>query len=188
MKFFTDIMHDLDAYYLEPRSRFELYAEHLEQIKSKLPERVYEFAAAPWHYDHGEKGPHDSWLESLTIFEPSGGERNSERSIEIEAKLLSGYHDRILTLHYFGVRKYKIQSPARYKHLPSYKTGHGDWLYDEFHISRSGRVIHEVRFSRGSTWWIECDDMEFKSEPIPGSEARFHGFDRKKHTDQSRDV
>lgn len=166
MRFFTDIMHDPDAYNLESPNRFELYARHLESIKPKLPSRVYEFAAAPWHYDDGTEGLHDSWLESMTIYEPSSGERQHERSIEIEAKLLSAYHDRILTLRYFRVRKYKIQTPAKFKYLPSAKTGHGDWLYDEFDVSRSGFVIHEVRFSRGSTWWIECADLEFRAELI----------------------
>lgn len=159
-------MHDPDAYYLESPSRFELYAQHLERIKSRLPEHVYEFASAEWYYDNGELGPHDAWLESLTIFEPSAGERHQERTIEIEAKLLSAYRDRLLTLRYIGVRKYKFQTPARFKHLPSYKTGHGDWLYDEFDVSPSGFVIHEVRFSRGSTWWIQCADVQFKADPI----------------------
>lgn len=176
MKFFN---YDADADYVEIRSRFEQYLQHLEAIKSKLPARVYEYAVASWRYDHGEVGLHDSWLESLNIFEPSSGQRHQERKIEIEAKLLGAYHDRILTLHYFGVRKYKIQSPAGYIDPPSHKTGHGDWLYDEFNLSRSGRVVHEVRFSRGSTWWIECDDMEFTADPIPEMESCFHGFDLK---------
>ena len=73
MRFFTDIMHDPNADYAEIQARFDAYSAHIETIRDRLPINVYEFAAAPWHYDDGKEGLHDSWVESLVIEELSSG-------------------------------------------------------------------------------------------------------------------
>src|SRR5262249_22338091 len=160
MRFFTDIMHDPNVDQAEIVACFDAYAAHLKSIRDRLPGRVYEFATADWHYDDGTKGLHDSWVESLKIEETSAGDRQRERSIEIVLRLLSAYRNRHIEVRYHDVRKYRLITPARFRYPPSFKTGHGDWLYDEIDLSRGGFVIHRVRFSRGSTWHIECRDFE----------------------------
>jgi len=163
MRFFTDLIYDKDVGPAEIQSRFDAYGAHLERIRPRIPIHVYEFAAASWHYDDGTQGLHDSWVESLIIEEPSSGARSEQRSIEIRVKLLSAYHDRVIGLKYKNVRKYELQTPPGFKELPGHTTSHGDWLYDEFDVSEEGFVIHEVRFSLGSTWLIECSDIEIES-------------------------
>ncbi len=165
MRFFTDIMHDPDIDRSEIKARFDAYYQRIESIREQLPVGVYEFAAAPWHYDNGEQGLHDSWVESLIVDEVASEDNLQERSLQIRVRLLSAYQDRRIELYYKNVRKYRLQTPSRFKYPPSYKTGHGDWLYDEIDVSRSGFVVHEVRFSRGSRWLIECEDIEIFFSP-----------------------
>ena len=166
MRFFTNIMHDPDIDQREIDARFEAYYRHLEAIRNRLPASAFNFASAPWHYDDGEQGLHDSWVEALVIEETLAGERHNERSIQIHARLLGAYHNRRIDLHYKNVQKYDLFTPSRFKHPPSYKTGHGDWLYDEIDVSTARFVIHRVRFSRGSRWLIECEDIEMTATPV----------------------
>ena len=164
MRFFTDIMHDADP--AEIAARFDAYFEHLESIRDRLPARVYEFAAAPWHYDSGERGLHDSLVESLVIEEIASGDRHQARSIQIRVALLSAYHDRRIELAYRRVYKYELFTPSSFSLPPRGKTGHGDWLYDEIDVSSDGFPVHEARFSRGARWLIECEDIEMTSTTI----------------------
>jgi hypothetical protein len=163
MRFFTEIMHDPDVDPAEIRAVFDAYKVHLEAIRDRLPIHVYEFAAAPWHYDDGKLGLHDSWVESLIIEEISSGSRHEKRSIQIRVKLLGAYHDRYIELIYKNVWKYKLRVARDF--LGS-EIGHGDWLYDEFDLSRKGFVIHKVRFRTGSTWQINCRDLTVNFIPI----------------------
>jgi hypothetical protein len=56
---------------------FQDYRNFLLSVKERLPPSAYEFAAAPWHYDHeNHRCPHDCWVESLLIREPSSGARH----------------------------------------------------------------------------------------------------------------
>jgi hypothetical protein len=165
MRFFTNVMHDPEVNPTEIRTIFESYKAHLEAIRDRLPIQVYEFASAPWHYDGGEQGLHDSWVESLLIEELSSGSRHQKRSLQIRVKLLGAYHDRYIELTYKKVRKYKLKA-IKDKDVPMSNIGHGDWLYDEFDVSRKGLVIHKVRFRSGSTWQINCRDLEVNFIPI----------------------
>jgi len=147
-------------------ARFEAYAEYLESIRDRLPESAYAFAAAPWHYDFSDpRCPHDSWVESLTVSEPSSGERRQQRSVEIAVRLLGAYHDGHILLTYKSVRGYLLNSLH-----DSHGAGHGDWLTDEIRLSDSGLVLHEVEFSRGGRWVIECKDVAYEWEQAEGGE------------------
>lgn len=41
-------------------------------------------------------------------------------------------------------------------------TGDGDWLYDEIRLSQRGYVLHEIEWSCGSRWLIECGDVSYR--------------------------
>ena len=149
---------------------FDAYREYLESIRGRLPAAAYAFAAAPWHYDFSDRRcPHDSWVESLIVSEPSSGDRRQHRAIEIAARLLGAYHDYHLLLTYKAVRGYLLQTPQDHA-PPRPGAGHGDWLADEIRLSEAGLVLHEVEFSRGGRWVIECEDMTYKWEPAKEGE------------------
>lgn len=142
--------------------RFDAYAEYLESVRGRLPASAYAFASAPWHYDFADRRcPHDSWVESLTISEPSSGDRRQHRSLEIAVRLLGAYHDGHISLTYKVVHSYLLKSPYEYAG-PPLDVGHGDWLADEIRLSDRGLVLHEVEFSRGGRWLVECEDVTYE--------------------------
>jgi hypothetical protein len=147
-------------------ARFAAYQDYLQSIRQKLPTATYEFAIADSHYNpEAHECPHDSWVESLNVSEPSSGERWQYRSIAINLRLLGAYHDGHINLEYREVRSYSLQTPATFK-MPPLGVGHGDWLTDEIRLSERGLVLHEIEFSRGSTWLIECEDIFYEWQPI----------------------
>jgi hypothetical protein len=138
------------------------YRAYLESVREKLPTSTYEFAAAFWHYDHHDhRCPHDAWIESVLIQEPSSGTRHQVRETAITVKLLGAYHDGYLELIYPGVRSYSLSGEPSRKP----KIGHGDWLIDEVRLSDNSLVLHEILFSTGSRWLIECRDIEVRWTP-----------------------
>lgn len=130
-----------------------------------MPRSAHEFASAAWHYDTADaRSLHDSWVDSLVIREPAGGDRHEIRSLEIELRLLGPYHDGQTTLIYQEVHSYLLDTPFEF--VSPQRMGHGDWLCDEVRLSQRDHVIHEVEFSRGGRWVIECRDIEWTSEPF----------------------
>lgn len=140
------------------------YAQYLESIRDRLPRSAFEFATGNWRRSEDHYSLHDSWVECLTISESSSGNRREDRSLEIQVRLLGAYHDGYTTLKYHQVQSYSLSTP-REPSLPSFDVGHGDWLHDEIRLSDRGFVLHEVEFSRGSRWTIECKDIERTWEP-----------------------
>jgi|SRR5882724_1226479 len=144
----------------EWRTARQRYSDHLESIKDKLPQSTYQFATAEWHYDGlHHRSPHDGWLEFVTVREPSSGDRNQYRTIEIHIRLLAAYHDGYIDLSYFDVRSYSLTAAMADFHPDMNNKGHQDWLYDEIRLSDRGNVLHEIEWSRGDHWVIECKDI-----------------------------
>jgi hypothetical protein len=162
MSFILDIP-DLDPRgpYEEIKRRRDAYKQYLESIRGSLPESAYAFAtAAPFRRDGSL---HDSWVEALTISESSSGERSHIRRAGIRVRLLGAWHDGYIRLRYEGVRRYSL---VAHDLAPGPGTAHGDWLAaDEVRLSEAGLVEHEVRFSSGARWLIECADIEHGWEP-----------------------
>ena len=150
----------------EWQSGWSAYCAYLESVKGQLPGAAYEFAAAPWHYDFSDdRSPHDSWLEALIVREPASGDRNEGRSVEISARLFAAYHNGHIELKYSDVRGYSLFSGV------TDGSGHVDWLYDEIRLSERGRVLHEVEWSGGGRWLIECGDVVYRWIPLAAEAA-----------------
>jgi hypothetical protein len=146
------------AFLLLLRKNHEAYRAYLEAIKHQIPSAVYDFATADWHYDHRDpKCPHDAWVKELRIKE---AESDETRHTQIEVDLVAALGFRSLKLTYLDVSSYKLGSP---------EVRHGDWLTDEIHLSKAGRVVHEIEFASGARWTIECRDIRFEEvlEPSP---------------------
>ncbi len=147
------------------RANWQRYRDYLESIRDSMPRSAHEFAAAPWHYDTADaRSLHDSWVDSLTIREPAEGKRHEIRSLEIEIRLLGPYHNGKTVLVYRDVQSYSLDTPVGFVSRPY--VGHGDWLCDEVRLSERNHVLHEIEFSRGSHWIIECADIDCVWEPV----------------------
>ena len=143
------------------------YRNYLESVKRRLPMAAYEFATATWHFNpESHRDLHDSWLEAIIISEPSTGDRSQYRTIDITIKLLGPYHDGNIEITYRKVRSYSMVGTLDGSEAGE---GHGDWLYDEIRLSARGCVLHEIEWSRGGDWLIECEDFEHRWMPFEKS-------------------
>lgn len=117
-------------------------------------------AQSDWYYGFSDhRAPHDAWLEWVQFEEPTSGERNQVRHLSLRLRLLGAYHDQWLEFFYPRVFAYEMSNADS-------NTGHGDWLYDEFRLSPTGHLLHEIEWagkaaSDGSRWLIEASDVEF---------------------------
>lgn len=140
---------------------FQRYREYVASSRKQFPPGGYALAVSDWYFDPREhRCPHDAWLESATIFESATGERAELRAATIRIRLLGAYHDGFIELFYPHVFAHSLNTP-------SCEHGLGDWLYDEFRVSPSGHLIHEIEWlgsSRNvdSHWIIEASDVEFQ--------------------------
>ena len=142
----------------DPVKAFRLYKGYIQSKQDNLPKSVYELATSDWYYNFNDhKCPHDAWLESALIYEPSQGERQEIRTTQITVKLLGAYHDGHIEIKYKNVKSAIIKAFA-------VKSGHHDWRYDEFRLSENGLFLHEIEWCAledTANWIIEAEDMEF---------------------------
>jgi hypothetical protein len=135
----------------------ENYAGYLETVRDNMPSDAFTFASASWHYNpEDHRCPHDSWLQKLTIDEAASGARSEVRSVDISVRLLGAYQDGWIDLTYSDVTNYSLGFTQAGS---STNQGHGDWLIDEVRMSDRMQVIHEVVFSTGARWLIECRNV-----------------------------
>ena len=139
-------------------THFDQYFEYLERIKNKLPKSLYEFAADQSRYTlTGPQTTHDSWLVFITVQEDAPTEENGLRPIRIELRLLGPYHDRYFDFSYQRISNYTFDLPKS-SNLPPY-SGHGDLLFQEFRLSDDNKLCHELQFSSGRRFYVECDQI-----------------------------
>lgn len=145
-------------------SRYKEYRKYLDSIREELPKSASNFALADWRLNPANhRCPHDSWVEYIKIYEVSSGERQENRIIEIEVKLLGAYHDGYLQLNYKNAFKYSLSKSDSSENPEEWlynHENHGDWLYDEIRLSEKGLVLHEIEFRHKADWIIECEDIE----------------------------
>jgi hypothetical protein len=147
--------------YEEWQSGWSNYCAYLESVKNRLPPSAYDFASAPWHYDFDDhRAPHDGWVDEIVIRESTMGEQKENRALEIVVRLFGAYQDGHIELRYSEVQSYLLASGD------TIGLGHGDWLYDEIRLSDRERVLHEVEWSRGNRWLIECRDVTYEWRPL----------------------
>lgn len=120
---------------------FRRYREYLESVKDSFPPSAYALATSDWYYDHNDhRCPHDAWLETLCLTEPSSGSPHQKRTLSLQLRLLGALHDGYVQLRYPRVFSYRLD-------IHDGEMGHRNWRYDEFRVSEEGRLIHEIE------WW-----------------------------------
>jgi hypothetical protein len=152
------------AYYLQNERSVDVvgayrrYQQYLREHQEEFPPSAFTLATAEWYQNPSDhRCPHDARLEHVIISETVSNEKN--RSTSIRVRLLAAYHDGYIEFLYPRVITYVLESVSS-------NSGLGDWLYDEFRLSSSGNVIHEVEWAgplhdRGSRWIIEASDVQF---------------------------
>jgi hypothetical protein len=135
---------------------FERYAEYLHAHKTQFPPSAYALTTSDWYFNFQDRRcPHDSWLEAISVCEPSEGKRNEIRASKITVLLLGAFQDGQIEFVYSDVQSYSLS-------MENLRQGHGDWRYDEFRLSESGKVIHEIEwasFGANGRWLIEASDV-----------------------------
>ena len=143
---------------IDPNAAWKAYQRYIEQNRQLFPDGALELVTSDWYFDSQDhRCPHDSWLEWCRLGETATGARKEVRRSSFAVRLMGAYHDGYIELHYPVVYSLSLSS-ARLER------GHGDWRYDEFRISDSGKLVHEIewRSSDGdSRWLIEASDVEF---------------------------
>jgi len=121
--------------------------------------RAYALATSDWYFNFNDRRcPHAGWLESLTLLEPSSGERNEIRHLSLSVRLLGSYHDGYIDLYYPRVYGYTLK-------FDDGDGGHRDWRYDELRVSQHGHLVHEIEWCKldeTGRWLIESSDVEFR--------------------------
>ena len=152
------------AYYLTKErtadcgKAYRRYQEYLKENRHQFPTGAFALGTAGWWQDAKDhRSPHDAWLENLTMSEPSTGARSEKRTTTIRVRLLGAYHDGFIELLYPRVFSYSFNGGSA--------QGMGDWLYDEFRLSRTGHCIHEIEWSNGPRWIIEASDIKYQWLP-----------------------
>ncbi len=149
----------------DPGGAFARYRDYIAAERERFPPGALALATSHWYYgadDH--RAPHDSWLLSATLEEVGRGERNEDRAVSLRVRLLGAYHDLELEFFYPQVRSYSFTHGALDVSL-----GHGYWRYDEFRVTRDGKLLHEIEWSppdNEGTWLIEADDVEFSVKDL----------------------
>jgi hypothetical protein len=113
-----------------------------------------------WYtFPEDHRAPHDSWVQAITISEPSSGDRHEHRGLQIHIQLLGAYHDGIIEFIYKGVKSYSLQGMSDV-------AGHGDWLEDDVQVKRHDYLTHAITFANGK-FEIEAEDADYKWTPLP---------------------
>jgi hypothetical protein len=161
MKFFN---LDIPLGFVEELGRYEAY---LAEIAERLPAEALGFARAPWRYDHSHPlCPHDLRIDQILVQDSAPDDFDEHRAASVKVILRRRYPTGKLVLEYSGVVAYSLQLLERGKLPPRTKGSHGDWLIDEVRLSESGGVEHEIEFSNGGTWLVECATLSYQ-EVVP---------------------
>jgi hypothetical protein len=150
----------------EMLANFERYRAYLADSRTRFPANAYALAIAGWYYDFNDhRCPHDAWLEQVMIREDAADETGGARAVSVEVRLLGAYHDGHIYFRYPRVFAYRLDAWDSGE-------GHRDWRYDEFRLSETGHVLHEVEWAGAagtSRWLIEASDVQMRWEPVPAA-------------------
>lgn len=147
----------------DPRGSFESYTAYIETERHRFPCTALALLDSDWYFGFSDhRAPHDAWLEDVRVSESRPADDDSRPETTIHVRLLGAYHDGIIEFIYTGVTSYALQMPDLHR-------GHCDWRYDEFRVSESGHLIHEIEWCGSmdsGRWLIQARDVTHSWHPF----------------------
>ncbi len=147
----------------DPQGSFERYTEFIESERHRFPPSAMALIDSDWYFGFSDhRAPHDSWLQDVRVTEARSHDEDLPAETIIYIRLLGAYHDGIIELTYSGVTSYSLQ-------MTDLSRGHCDWRYDEFRISDTGDLIHEIEWCGAmdtGRWLIQARDVTHSWHPI----------------------
>jgi hypothetical protein len=138
---------------------FENYEAYLAEHAKDFPPHAHALATSDWYYTFLEKAPHDARLVTLKIGE--GGSFEASLVPKITIRLLDARDQGFIEFEYPEVYAYNLSFTGG-------SSGHLDWRYDEFRITESGHVLHEIEWwgpIETGRWLIEASDVVYSWSP-----------------------
>jgi hypothetical protein len=158
------ILHDQRMSDDFSEDNWERYLAYLESVRDRMPPSAYALASAEWHGSFSDhRSAHDARLVEAALGESAGAAgRFPKAPPSLRIRLLNAWGTGYIELRYPEVYSYQLA-------LGDGRSGHQDWLYDEFRLTDDGHVRHEIEWwGRGETgrWIIEASDVEHAYLPI----------------------
>lgn len=138
---------------------FRRYRHYLEAERHHFPSGALALATSDWYFNFEDhRCPHDAWLQHVVVHETGRGERQEQREVAVSIQLLGAYHDLVLTFTYASAYRYVLDGRQ-------VGEGHADWRYDEFRVTETRHLVHEIEWSGASEigrWLIEAEDVRLE--------------------------
>ncbi len=146
-----------------PVEAFALYAAYIESERHRFPAGALALLDSDWYFGFSDpRAPHDAWLQSVQVIETRADGSDSSPETNLDIRLLGAFHNGIIQFTYAGVTSYTLN-------MHDLARGHRDWRYDEFRISESGYLIHEIEWfgpSETGRWLIQARDVTHTWHPF----------------------
>jgi hypothetical protein len=141
------------------RRDFARYQAYVRENRSRFPKSAYSLVSSDWYFNSTDhRCPHDARFVSFQLAERSNSE---ESSLNLEISLENAYQDGRIVLRYPRVFRYSFAFGAE-------SVGHSDWRYDEFRVTETGHLLHEIEWwhrQETARWLIEADDVLYEWRP-----------------------
>ena len=139
------------------RAAFARYEAYLAEQKARFPKKAYALATSNWYFSFDDqRAPHDARLRSVTLTDAEPAEKDGLLQSSIRVSLFGAQSDVVIEFTYSGVIAYSLSASMVLQ-------GHCDWRYDEFRLSATGNLIHQIEWwgaSQTANWTIEASDVE----------------------------
>jgi hypothetical protein len=158
MSFILGLQRDED-----PSGSFQRYADYIASERHRFPSSALKLVDSDWYFGFNDhRAPHDAWLQDVKISEVRTDNADTLPEVNVRIGLLGAHHDGIIEFEYSGVISYSLQ-------VPDLSSGHCDWRYDEFRLSESGHLIHEIEWCGvmdTGRWLIKARDVVHSWHPF----------------------
>lgn len=151
----------------DPRGASQRYLAYVNAERHRFPLPVLELLDSDWYFGFADhRAPHDSSLREILVSEIPSDDPEAPPAIQIRIRLMGPYRDGDIEFIYSGVVSYDVR-------MVNLARGHCDWRYDEFRLSDSGEVIHEIEWCGAvdtGRWLIQAQSVEHHWHPAAASE------------------
>ncbi len=137
---------------------FQRYRDYLDGLRGTFPQSALNLATSDWYFNFTDpRCPHDARLDFVSVSEPPMHARSDSSSASIRIRISLALDGGSAEFFYPKVVRYTFQGNLA-------TNGHADWRYDEFTVSESGLLLHEIEWCGPQDtcrWLIEATDVHY---------------------------